>query len=158
MTDVMKIITIRPAGKDDYTRAEALLMQVQELHVRLRPDLYQPVSRILSPEEFTALADQQHILLAETEEQVAGLVWFSVRHIENPIQKTRNVLHLDAMVVDEPFRRQGIARQLLTHVKRMAEAGYDGFELQVNAANDAARKLYAEFGFTEKSINMELHG
>ena len=152
----MKIITIRPAGKDDYTRAEALLMQVQDLHVCLRPDIYQPVSRIFSPEEFSALTEQQRILLAEAEGEIAGLAWFSVRHIENPIQKTRNVLHLDAMVVDEPFRRQGIARQLLTHVKRMAETGYDGVELQVNAANAAARKLYAAFGFTEKSINMEL--
>jgi len=153
---MMKEITIRPAGKGDYDRTNALLMQVQDLHVRLRPDIYQPVSGILSREEFSALAEQERILLAEADGEIAGLVWLSVRHIENPIQKTRNVLYLDAMVVDEPFRRQGIARQLLAHVKCMAENGYDGFELQVNAANDAARKLYAAFGFREKSINMEL--
>lgn len=33
---------------------------------------------------------------------------------------------------------------------------YDGLELQVNAKNSAAKVMYESYGFTEKSINMEL--
>lgn len=36
------------------------------------------------------------------------------------------------------------------------ENNYDGIELQVNARNTAARRMYEGCGFTEKSINMEL--
>ena len=32
----------------------------------------------------------------------------------------------------------------------------DGIELQVNAKNKAAYEMYCNYGFTEKSINMEL--
>ena len=34
----------------------------------------------------------------------------------------------------------------------------DGIELQVNARNAAAYEMYRKYGFTEKSINMELLG
>ena len=32
----------------------------------------------------------------------------------------------------------------------------DGIELQVNARNTMAYEMYKKYGFTEKSINMEL--
>lgn len=37
-----------------------------------------------------------------------------------------------------------------------AEKNLDGIELQVNAKNQAAYEMYCNYGFTEKSINMEL--
>ena len=37
-----------------------------------------------------------------------------------------------------------------------AQKGLDGIELQVNARNEAAYKMYTNYGFTNKSINMEL--
>lgn len=37
-----------------------------------------------------------------------------------------------------------------------AEKNLDGIELQVNAKNKAAYEMYRSYGFTEKSINMEL--
>ncbi len=36
------------------------------------------------------------------------------------------------------------------------QKGYDGIELQVNAKNKAAYQMYVKYGFTEKSVNMEL--
>ena len=37
-----------------------------------------------------------------------------------------------------------------------AEKNLDGIELQVNAKNKAAYEMYCNYGFTEKSIHMEL--
>lgn len=37
-----------------------------------------------------------------------------------------------------------------------AEKGCDTIELQVNARNKKAYEMYRNYGFTEKSINMEL--
>ena len=37
-----------------------------------------------------------------------------------------------------------------------AEKNLDGIELQANAKNKAAYEMYRSYGFTEKSIHMEL--
>ena len=70
---------------------------------------------------------------------------------------TRDVLFIDVMVVDEAYRGQGIGHQLFDSLKELAkERQVDGIELQVNARNRAAYEMYTKYGFTEKSINMEL--
>ena len=40
--------------------------------------------------------------------------------------------------------------------KKKEKKNLDGIELQVNAKNKAAYEMYCNYGFTEKSINMEL--
>ena len=59
------------------------------------------------------------------------------RHIESPSHVIRDVIFVDSMAIDEHYRGMGI-------------------ELQVNAKNSAAYNMYTGYGFTEKSINMEL--
>ena len=44
--------------------------------------------------------------------------------------------------------------EFLKNLKK--EKNLDGIELQVNARNSAAYEMYKKYGFTEKSINMEL--
>ena len=41
-------------------------------------------------------------------------------------------------------------------LEKTVEKNLDGIELQVNAKNNAAYEMYKKYGFTEKSINMEL--
>lgn len=79
------------------------------------------------------------------------------RHIENPLQVTRNIIFIDSMAVDEKYRGKGIGHAFFDFLKALRnKKGYDGIELQVNAKNEAAYKMYADYGFTNKSINMEL--
>ena len=57
-------------------------------------------------------------------------------------------LHINNMAVHPHWRRQGLARRLLTHVLAAAEAdGAMRATLEVRASNDAARRLYEQFGF-----------
>ena len=50
-----------------------------------------------------------------------------------------------------------IFNQFFEKVKQIKEEnGYDSIELQVNAKNQMAYEMYKNYGFTEKSINMEL--
>ena len=58
---------------------------------------------------------------------------------------------------DEAYRGKGIGHQFFDKVKQLkAEKGCDTIELQVNAKNKMAYEMYRNYGFTEKSINMEL--
>ena len=70
---------------------------------------------------------------------------------------TRNIIFVDSMAVDEKYRGKGIGHAFFDFLKNLKnERGYDGIELQVNAKNKAAYKIYSDYGFTNKSINMEL--
>ena len=79
------------------------------------------------------------------------------RHIESPIHVTRDVVFVDSMVVDREYRGKGIGHLFFDKLKEIKEAKkLDGIELQVNARNTMAYEMYKKYGFTEKSINMEL--
>lgn len=82
---------------------------------------------------------------------------FTYRHVGSDKQVKRDVLFIDAMAVDEAYRGKGIGHQMFDVVKQIAkEKQLDGIELQVNARNAKAKAMYESYGFTEKSINMEL--
>ena len=61
------------------------------------------------------------------------------------------------MAVDEKYRGLGVGHKMFELLKtKKIEKNMDGIELQVNARNRAAYEMYKKYGFTEKSINMEL--
>ncbi len=59
-----------------------------------------------------------------------------------------NAAFLHSFVVDERQRGQGIGRSLMNALEARAQAeGYESMLLQVLAANQAARRLYAHLGY-----------
>ncbi len=150
------MIHIRFAENKDYEQVNAIMNQVQELHVQWRPDIYKTCDSVLPKDMFESMVSAQTMLVAE-DDDILGLLAFTHRHIESIAHVTRDVLFIDSMAVDEAHRGQGIGHQLFAKIKELAEArGFDGVELQVNARNHAAYEMYKKYGFREKSINMEL--
>lgn len=148
---------IRFAREDDEARVEAILHQVHALHLAWRPDIYKPCDAVLPHGAFLADVAQRHLVVAELDRAVVGLLAFRRRHVASDTQVTRDVLFIDTIAVDEAYRGRGIGRRLLDFAKELArEERLDGVELQVNARNAAAYAIYRRCGFTEKSINMEL--
>lgn len=155
--ETMKNITIRYAQIDDYPAVEEIMKQVQGMHIAWRPDLYQYSDIMLPLEVFEAAVQSKEFIVAETEGQLAGLLFFVIRHIENAVQVTRDILYIDSMAVAEGFRGQGIGHRLFEYVNEIKkQRNLTGIELQVNAKNLDARAMYEKYGFTEKSITMEL--
>ena len=88
---------------------------------------------------------------------MSGVLFIQCRHIEIQNQVTRDIIYIDSMAVDENYRGKGIGHAFFEFLKELkAQKGYDRIELQVNAKNKAAYKMYTDYGFTDKSINMEL--
>lgn len=96
--------------------------------------------------------------MAVTEEDwVAGLLIYLTRNISGGPMRERKIMFIDSMAVDEQKRGKGIGHILFDYaVKLCKNQKYDALELQVNAKNRAAKAMYESYGFTEKSINMEL--
>lgn len=148
---------IRNARPEDYDSVLRIMNQVQQLHIDLRPDIYKRNDNLIPADEFEKITAGDTFYVAETDGRIIGIMEVIYRHVETPSQVTRNILYIETMAVDEPFRRMGVGHMFFEKAKEIREKSLlDGIELQVNAKNRAAYEMYAKYGFTEKSVNMEL--
>ena len=133
------------------------MKQVHKLHVGWRPDVYKQQETILPLDEFKQAIQEQAFFVAEGEGKVVGILGLMYRHVETPVHVTKDIIFIDSMAVDEPYRKKGVGHAFFDFLKELKiEKGYDAIELQVNARNKVAYDMYRSYGFTEKSINMEL--
>ena len=150
-------IHIRTAKVEDYNAVEAIMKQVHKLHVGWRPDVYKQQETILPLDEFKQAIQEQAFFVAEGEGKVVGILGLMYRHVETPVHVTKDITFIDSMAVDESYRKKGVGHAFFDFLKELKkEKGYDAIELQVNARNKGAYDMYRNYGFTEKSINMEL--
>lgn len=151
-------VRIRLGREDDYESVESIMKQVHHLHAEWRPDIYKKVDTVLPRDIFLNHLERKELLVAVTEEdRVAGLLIYLTRNISGGPMRERKIMFIDSMAVDEQKRGKGIGHTLFNYaVKLCKNQKYDGLELQVNAKNRAAKAMYESYGFTEKSINMEL--
>ena len=150
-------VIVRLPRLQDYERVSQLMDQVQQLHVEWRPDVYKPASPLITMDMFEAILKDGNWYVAEADGVVVGILELMKRHVESPAQVTKDVLFISTMAIDEKYRGKGIGHLFFEKVKQLKqEKGYDTIELQVNAKNRLAYEMYRKYGFTEKSINMEL--
>lgn len=150
-------INIRNARLDEYNIVETIMQQVQQMHIGWRPDIYKSNDIVLPFEVYKKAVKEEAFFVAEYEGIVAGILFILYYHIENSNQVTRDIIFVDSMAVDENYRGKGIGHAFFDFLKDLKnQKGYDGIELQVNAKNEAAYKMYSDYGFTDKSITMEL--
>ena len=150
-------VIVRLPRLQDYERVSKIMDQVQRLHVEWRPDVYKPASPLITMDMFEAILEDENWYVAEADGVVVGVLELMKRHVESPAQVMKDVLFISTMAVDEKYRGKGIGHLFFEKVKRLKqEKGYDTIELQVNAKNRLAYEMYRKYGFTEKSINMEL--
>ncbi|EET61604.1 acetyltransferase, GNAT family [Marvinbryantia formatexigens DSM 14469] len=150
-------IRIRNAEEEDYTAAESMMRQVHQMHADWRPDIFRYHEPVLPQELFEQAVKEKTFFLAEYEGQTAGILYIRYRHIEDPVLVTRNTIFVDTMAVDEQYRGRGIGHAFFDFLRELKrQKGFDGIELEVNARNTAARRMYEEYGFTVESLNMEL--
>ena len=150
-------VIVRLPRLQDYERVSKIMDQVQQLHVEWRPDVYKPASPLITMDMFEAILKDENWYVAEADGVVVGVLELMKRHVESPAHVMKDVLFISTMAVDEKYRGKGIGHLFFEKVKRLKqEKGYDTIELQVNAKNRLAYEMYRKYGFTEKSINMEL--
>ena len=149
--------TVRNARMKDYESVIRIMDQVQQMHVNWRPDLYRPNPVMIPLEAFAKMVEGDTLFVAEADGTVVGVMGLLFRHIETPAHVTRDILLIDSMAVEESYRGMGIGHLFFEKVRQIKEQKRcDGIELVVNAKNQAAYEMYANYGFTVKSITMEL--
>lgn len=111
---------IRFAKEDELERVNELRKQVNDIHVEGKPDVFKAgFNDELRDRIYEIWNDpEQEIVVADLDGTICGFA--VVHHIfkaENPVMKERDFIDIDEFCVDEEFRRQGVATELISFIK-----------------------------------------
>ena len=151
---------VRLAEKNELERVNELRKQVNDLHVKGKPDVFKPgFSEELRDFINVIWEDpEQDIIVAVEQGKICGFA--IVHHInkpENPFMYERDFLDVDEFCVDEAARRKGVATELMTYIKTYAkDKGFHRIELNMWEFNQGALAFYEAAGFETFRRYMEI--
>ena len=151
---------VRRARENELERVNELRMQVNAIHVAGKPEVFKPGF----PEELRNYIyaihkdPEQFIAVAEKDGTICGFaVLHHINRPENPFMKERDFLDIDEFCVDEAFRRQGIASEMIAFIREFArEKGFHRIELNMWEFNQEALAFYEAAGFQTFRRYMEM--
>lgn len=152
---------IRRAGEQDIDGILSLLVQVNNVHSKNRPDLFLKDKTKYTREELVNLLSDENcpiFVAADSKEQVLGYA-FCVHqsHVEDNNFPDIATLYIDDICVDEKCRGQHVGTAIYEYVKAYAkENGYYNVTLNVWDKNDAAMAFYKKCGFRIQKYGMEV--
>jgi [ribosomal protein S18]-alanine N-acetyltransferase len=96
-------------------------------------------------------------IVAEADNDIQGYI---MCRVERGFSKLHNfsparLLHVVSIAVREPYRRRGIAKELMLEAMKRGADSYEASEcyLEVRIGNDSAVKLYERLGFKKTKRN-----
>ena len=154
-------MSVRFAEESDLERVNELRRQVNELHVQGKPDVFKPgFCDELRDYVFAVWEDpRKRIAVAERNGVICGFAVLNhITRPENPFMYERDFLDIDEFCVDEAFRRQGVASELIAFIRSWAlEQGFRRIELNMWEFNESALAFYEAAGFTTFRRYMEMY-
>lgn len=155
------LMKIRRAETCDMPRIDELLMQVELVHHKARPDLFKNGGRKYTDEELAAIIadDKRPILVAvDDNNRLLGYAFcIFQQYLDNTIMTDIKTLYIDDLCVDEACRGQHIGRALYEAVLAYArEHGCYNVTLNVWSGNDNAQRFYEFCGLKPQKIGMEV--
>ena len=150
---------IRRAEEKDIPRLDALLLQVNLVHHRGRPDLFR-YGRKYTDEELKSIIhdDARPILVAADEDDTVQGYAFCIfqQHRDSHILTDVRTLYIDDLCVEEKTRGQHIGSLLYRAVLDYARAhGCYNITLIVWSCNESALRFYESMGLKPQKIGME---
>ena len=151
--------SIRPAVKADIPRILALLVQVDMVHHRIRPDLFNgPATKYSEAELEAILADESTPVFVFPDEdgRVLGYAFCILKEQHGPLLTDLKTLYIDDLCVDEAARGRHVGTGLYEYVCEYArKLGCYNVTLNVWEGNDAARQFYEKMGMKPQKTGME---
>lgn len=144
------------AQHSDFKEVNTMARQVHAMHVAWRPDIYEMVEQLYSPERFDAAIRERQLYTAKIDGIVVGYVLVKIRDYAWPGVVKRKVMLIDEICVQESCRNQGIGKAMMADIHALARAfGCTDLQLGVYPQNDEAVGFYQKCGFTIRSIDMQ---
>ena len=154
-------ITARFAREDELDRINELRRQVNDLHVEGKPDVFRPGFCDELRDYIHAIREDpnKEIVVADLDGTVCGFAVLNhIMRPENPFMYERDFLDIDEFGVDETFRRQGAASEMIRFIRDWAkEKGYRRLELNMWEFNRGALAFYEAADFRTYRRYMEIY-
>lgn len=152
---------VRFGEEEDFEDIFQIRLQVHELHVNNRPDIYKMPE---FPEEFNQILKEDaarsdyQLFVCENDFSIVG--YALVRLVRSKglcMKQDHTFLYIDEFGVDEKFRGQGYGKELMEGLFDYAkEQKADSVELAVWDFNEDAIRFYQSFGMTPKHHHLEV--
>lgn len=149
-------INIRKATPKDYHKLLVLFEEVDKLHRKQLPHIFKKPKKPSWSKEYLFGRDSI-IFIAETgDKELMGLIHGLVKTSKpKPILVKRKYVFINALVVVESHRRQGIGKKLLKRADEwIKNRGINQIELSVYQFNQPAINFYKKRGYKIISHNM----
>lgn len=144
------------ARNEDREAVNALAVQVHDLHVSWRPDIYTHCEQLYTHERFQQTVKARQLYVAKTDDVVVGYVLLIIGQAAHPALTPRKIMKIEEFCVHELARGQGIGKAMMADVRALAQAfGCTDLQLGVYPQNDEAVGFYQKCGFTIRSIEMQ---
>ena len=150
----MNEITVRNSRVSDTESIYKLLRVIADLHRTARPDMFDGlVSKYTESEVEKRLSNEDNgVFVAEIEGAVVGYVFCEVIK-----EGSGNTLYIDDLCVDENARKQGVGKLLIDKAGEYAkQKSCTCLMLNVWEFNENAISFYEKYGFTTRTLHMEL--
>ena len=153
-------MNVRLAEEKDLSRVNELRKQVNDLHVKGKPEVFKAgfSSELRDYIQLIRKDPEQEIVVAEKDGTICAFA--VIHHIsrpENPFMYERDFLDIDEFCVDEKYRRQGAGSALVRFIRDFAkEKGFHRIELNMWEFNQEALAFYEAAGFTTFRRYMEM--
>lgn len=151
---------VRFAREDELDRINELRKQVNDVHVKGKPEVFKPgFGEELRNHVFWVWNDPDHdIVVNERNGEICGFAVINrFFKPENPFMFERDFLDIDEFCVDEKHRRQGVAKEMIDFIKEVAkERGLNRIELNMWEFNESALEFYEAVGFKTFRRYMEM--
>ena len=150
---------IRKACAGDIPGMIELLLQVGEVHHKIRPDLFRSGAQKYDETALEALLqDPNRPIFAAVEDGKLLGYCFCILEItkDNPVLMDQKSLYIDDLCVDENTRGKHVGAALYDYTCAYArEIGCDTITLNVWCGNDSAMAFYESRGLRPRNIHME---
>ncbi len=152
---------IRNAEIRDIPTILELLVQVDMVHHRARPDLFKGPATKYSEAELRLLLNDPGtpVFVCEDDEgRVLGHAFCAFKqHLHDAVMTDVKSLYIDDLCVDERARGRGVGKMLYDHAVRFARAnGCYNVTLNVWADNKSALAFYQRQGLQPQKYGMEM--
>lgn len=151
-------INIRYANDEDFQAVSKLIRKLFIRHAKIRPDLYKVPDFVLGKDEFKESVNHKFIIVAELENKIIAIIRFykKLNKHNKDSHFRRTVFYVHGLYVEEKYRNQKIATQLINKLKEIAKKEeITAIELQVEIENTDAINFYKKNNFKESRIRME---
>lgn len=151
---------IRNAEKRDINKILDLLVQVDMVHHKGRPNLFKgPATKYTAEELDNIISDPESpvfVCVNEEGEVLGHAFCIIITPREHNVLRSVKTLYIDDICVDEAARRQGVGTALFKYVTAFAKS-IDCYNITLNvwACNPEALEFYRNMGMQIQSLHME---